>query len=182
MYANLQKKILRQNTASMQSQQGNILITSLLVLLVLNLLAVGIMQVSLRMSKSATFKTIDSEVFQVADSCNDDVISWLQSQTAMPVTLPNFSTPNLNFMLTGDETKEMKNILSGYNYSCSLTPLLVQSSDSSTTPNIGEAVGGNDGYGATGDLSQRTYYKVTSTGGGPRNSVKIINTIISAEY
>jgi hypothetical protein len=165
-----------------KNQQGNILITALLVLLVINLLAIGVMQVALRMSKSATFKTIDSEVFHVTDSCNDDVINWLKAQTTAPTTLPNFTTANLNYMLTGSETTEMLNKLSGYNYGCTLTVLSSQSSDTSTTANTGEEVGSSSGYGSAGDLSQKTYYKVTSTGGGPKNSVKIINTIISAEY
>lgn len=164
------------------NQDGNILITALLMLLVMNLLAIGIMQVSMRISKSANFETIDSEVFQVTDSCVEDVVAWLKTQTATPTILPSIAISNLNFMLTGSETQLMRNNLTGYTYGCTLAPYASGSSDSSLSANTGEEVGGNDGYGSTGDLSQKTYYKVTSTGGGPKNAVKVIYTIVSAEY
>ena len=166
----------------MHRQQGNILVSTLLILIVLNLLAIGIMQVSLRTSSSATFKTVNSEVLQVTDSCSTDAIIWLKSQTITPTTLPVFSSANLNFMFSGTETQSMLNKLSGYSYTCTLTALSGATADGSKSSGIGEEVGGSAGYGSSGNLSPKNYYKITATGGGPKNSAKTVNTIISVEF
>ncbi|MBI1326676.1 MAG: hypothetical protein GC136_03435 [Alphaproteobacteria bacterium] len=172
----------RHCTGSHTEEKGSILVSTLLILVVLNLLAIGLLQTSSRESKMAGFKTIDSAVLHAADSCVMDTVNWLGAMSSPPAVLPNvISYASLDHMYTGDETQEELNKLSGYSYDCTTTALAVKSV-SGQSLGIGTEIGENSAYGSAGDLSPRYYYEVVSSAQGPQNSSNRILATVSAEY
>ena len=103
------------------SEKGNILLSSLLILISINLLGAGLMQSSTRELTTATFKSVDSEVFQITETCTHDVISFFEALTATPTTVDTIATSDLSAMMTGSETNIESNKLTGYSYGCSTT-------------------------------------------------------------
>jgi Tfp pilus assembly protein PilX len=163
-------------------QEGSILITTLLILVVLNLMAVGLMQTSVKESKLATYEVIDSGVFHLTNSCIHDTIKWLTTQSSPPTTTPYVITEeNLSHMYTGNETQTELTKLSGYSYSCTTTDITVVSVPGDDI-GTGDEIGESGGYGAAGDLSPRYYYQVVSNALGPQNSTNTIFAIVSAEF
>lgn len=173
------------NTANIRhevSQRGSILISTLLVLMVVNLLAIGLMQTSAKETRLSMFKTIDSSVFHIADSCVQDSIKWLSDQTTPPNTLPNVITEtNLDHMLTGTESSSVLGKLTGYSYNCTTSDIITLSV-SGDDMGIGDEIGETAGYGAAGDLSPRYYYGINSSAQGPQNSTNTIVATVSVEY
>ncbi|MCB2081030.1 MAG: pilus assembly PilX N-terminal domain-containing protein, partial [Rickettsiales bacterium] len=91
-------------------ERGNILLTALLILVVMNLLGVGLVEASIRESRSATYRGVDTGVFHATESCTREAISWLESQTRPPENVPyTITAANLDFMLNGDESQQMLN-------------------------------------------------------------------------
>lgn len=163
-----------------QSQKGNILVASLLILLTMCLLGAGLMQSSAREYNVSSLKTIDSEVFHITETCSHDVMHSFESLTAKPTSVDDVTVQNLDSMLTGDETQKEQNKLAGYSYNCVTTYLLTKNSTSSATS--GEQIGNSGGeYGGTGTVP-KDYYQIVSTGSGPKSASKMVTTIISVEY
>jgi Tfp pilus assembly protein PilX len=163
-------------------ERGNILFTSILLLLVMNLLGVALVQMSTKEFNQADFKNIDSNVFYLAESCNQDAISWIKSNTTPPNSLPyTITKQNLEHLFTGDETQATENKLSNYSYNCTISEVTAASvlGDSIGT---GESVGMETSYGTSGDLTPTYYYQITANGVGPRNSTKTVYTLLSAEF
>jgi hypothetical protein len=162
-------------------QKGNILVSSLLILVTMNLLGAGLLQTSTKEATTASFKTVNAQVFQITDSCTHDVMTWFETLSATPTTLTPITASNLNFMLTGSETTKQRNKLTGYSYGCTITYLTSKSVSSGS--GVGTEVGSTGSeYGGTGGQTLKDYYKIVSTGAGPNNSVKVVNTIISVSY
>jgi Tfp pilus assembly protein PilX len=167
--------------ANQSSQKGNILLSSLLILVAMNLLGAGLMQSATRELNTATFKSIDSEVFQITETCAHDVITYFESQTGTPSSVDDISESDISLMMTGSETTTETNKLTGYSYGCSTTYITSKNVESGV--GTGGEIGGSGGeYGGSGSLALKDYYQVTSTGSGPDNAQKVINTIISVEY
>lgn len=163
-------------------ENGNILATTLLVMLAMNLLAVTLVQTSMREFKTADYKQVDSTNFYLAESCIKDSISWFKSQDLPPTNLPyTITRANLSHLYLGDETQRMLNQLSKHSYNCSSTNLSVKSVEASTT-GTGENVGAKDSYGISGDLRPSYFYQIESNGVGPSSSSKKIFTIVSVQY
>ena len=163
-------------------EDGNILFTSLLVLLIMNLLGLGLVQGSVREAGFASFKTIDSEVFHFTESCSQDVVVWFEGQTATPSSLPDFTQANLNFLMSGNETDEMLNKLNNYSYNCNVNYLITKTDDSNGAT-VGEEIGNMGGeYSSDAALTPKDYYQITAIGAGPSNATKTTNTVISVEY
>ncbi len=163
-----------------QSQKGNILVASLLILVTMCLLGAGLMQSSAREYNVASLKSIDSEVFHITDTCAHDVMLSFESLTVKPTTVDDVSQQNLDFMLSGDETQKELNKLDGYSYSCVTTYI---TSKNGTSSNVsGEQIGNSGGEYGGGGTVPKDYYQIVSTGSGPKNASKVVNTIISVEY
>lgn len=165
-------------------QRGSTLFTTLLILVVMNLLGVGLMQTAAKESKLSMFKVIDSNVFHITDSCVQDTMKWLGDLTTPvdPATLPYVITEaDLTHMFDGNETASETNRLNGYSYTCSTNEIAVISVTGDTSGQ-GEEIGENSGYGAAGDLTPRYFYEVISNGSGPQNSANTIIATVSAEY
>ena len=163
------------------SQKGNILLSSMFILIAMNLLGAGLMQSSTRELTTATFKSVDSEVFQITETCRHDVITFFEGQTGTPSSISDITNSNLSAMMTGSETTTETNKLTGYSYGCSTT-YITSKNVSSGTGTGGEVGSAGGEYGGAGALSLKDYYQVISTGSGPDNAQKVINTIISVEY
>ncbi|MCE3232250.1 MAG: hypothetical protein K0R98_507 [Rickettsiaceae bacterium] len=162
-------------------QRGNLLVTTLLILVIMNILGAGLLSTSTKEYSTATYKIVDSQVLQITNSCTHDVMTWFEGLTAKPTTLTPVSVSSLNFMYTGTETQKQLNKLSGYSYSCTIT--YINSKIVSVGTGIGSEVGSTGGsYGGTGGTTLKDYYLITSTGAGPNNSTKVVYTIISVSY
>lgn len=165
-----------------KSEDGSVLVTTLLILLVVNLLVIGLMQTSVRESRLATFKTLDSEVFHITDSCVQDTMKWFGDLSAPTSDLPHEIAANdLTHMFIGDETDDEILRLSNFSYGCNTDIITVQSVAGDSTGE-GDEIGEGAGYGETGDLSPRYFYSVESSGFGPQNSNSSIVATISVEY
>ena len=162
-------------------QRGNILVASLLVLVSMNMLGAGLMQTAVKESSMATYKVVDSEVFHITDSCTYDVVKWFEEQTGTPVSVEDVETNDLSFMHTGYETTKELNKLDGYSYNC-ITSFITSKYVSAGTGQGGEVSATGGDYGGTGGTILKDFYQITATGSGPKNSSKIINTIISVAY
>ena len=167
-------------------QKGSVLVTALLLLVVMTLLGASLMQISVLESKVATYKTINSEVFHVTESCTRDVMTWLADQSTPQSTVPDVTQSSLSHLYTTAETTQPENFdylskLEGYSYNCSTTYLLKKSV---TGDSVGQGtdVSLGTGYGISEDSTPRYYYQVDSTGSGPQSATKQITTIVSVEY
>lgn len=162
-------------------QKGNILVSSMLILVTMNLMGVGLIYKSAKEANIANYKTIDSKVFQATESCVHDVITYFEGQSATPATVDDITVSSLDFMLTGSESTEELNKLDGYSYGCTIT--FITSKSVSAGTGIGGSVDSSGSeYGGTGGTVLKDYYQVVSTGTGPNNSQKVLNSIISVEY
>ncbi len=164
-----------------KNEQGNILLSSLLIMLAMNLLGITLMQTSVREFSSANYKTIDSTNFYLAETCLQDSITFLRSQDKPPSTIPDISKTNLSHLYSGTEDQTALNQLGKYSYNCTTSEIVVKSVQASET-GYGENIGTGDEYGVSGDLTPRYYYNVDSNGVGPGGSQKRIISIVSAEY
>ena len=174
-------KIVSKNMAR-ENQKGSVLFTTILILFVVNLLVIGLLQTSARESRLASFKTVDSEVFHITDSCVNDSMRWLGDLTSPPSNIPYTITENnLSHMYTGTEGSDVLTKLSNYSYSCTTTDIAVKAVSGDSTGS-GDEIGESSGYGAAGDLSPRYYYQVVSTGLGPQNSTNTITATVSLEF
>ncbi len=166
---------------NIKNEQGNILVSTVLILVVMSLLGTGLMKTSARDMVVAAFKTIESTVFHITESCSEEVVDWFEVQKGTPSSVPNMSQSNLDFLLTGTETTEEANKLAGYSYSCTTTYITSQTETSNTTS--GGEIGNSGGeYGGSGTTALKDYYQIVAIGAGPKNSSKTINTIVSVEY
>lgn len=173
---------MREEYTTRQYERGNILISALLILLVMNLLGIGLVQASIRESRTATYETIDDSVFHVTETCTRDGIDWLEGQTRPPENVPFvINQDDLDFMLVGDETQQILNKLSGYSYGCTVSYLLSKSESASDT-SAGQEVGVSDSYGSAGDTSPKYYYQIDATGQGPQNAQKRIIAVVSVQF
>ncbi len=168
--------------SSLPYEKGNILVTSLLILLVMNLLGIGIVNLSTKEWTMATYKTIDAEVFHMTESCAHDVKTWFGTQTSKPVTIADFTGTSASLLTSAQSSNnDIANKLSGYSYNCNVEYLVSKQSVSGHTS--GGEIGNSGGsYSMGGNQVVKDYYQITSTGSGPKNSSKVINTIISVEY
>jgi len=152
-------------------ESGNILVTSILILLIMTLLGAGLANIATREWTTATYKIIDSEVHHMTESCSHDVILWFGTQTVTPSSVA----------LTQGNPSSTASKLDGFSYSCTTTYMISKLATSSKP--AGTAVGNSGGaYGIAGNQVIKDYYQIASTGAGPKNSSKVINTIISVEY
>jgi hypothetical protein len=163
-------------------QKGNLLVACLLLLVAMNLLGAGLMHTSTREYTVATYKAVDSQVFQITDSCKNDVITYFEGLSSRPATVDPITVSDLSYMLTGNETQKQQNKLSGYSYGCTVDYKTSKTSATSGT-GAGSEIGGAGGaYGATAGTITEDYYQVTSTGLGPNSSTRTVYTIISVSY
>ena len=187
------KEFLNPKPPTLNTENGNILVTSLLILLVMNLLGIGLANLATKEWNMANYKTIDSEVFNKAEGCSQDVITWFGTLTAKPAaaTIPfinsNYITTANGVALTSELTanqignSDISHKLANYSYNCNVTYLTSKQATSSIKS--GGEVGNSGGsYNPSGDQVQKDYYQIISTGSGPKNASKVINTIISVEY
>jgi Tfp pilus assembly protein PilX len=164
-----------------RSEEGNILISALIILLVMNVLGLGLINASVKDINVATFKIIDAEVFHAAESCTQDMLNYIEQQTSTPNTPYVITENDLTHMYRGAETGAVTNKLTGYSYTCTLTDITrktVTASDSGA----GKALGDGDGYSSNKDLEPKYYYQIVSQASGPRNTSKTVNTIVSVEF
>ncbi len=169
-------------TALENYEQGNILVTSLLILLVMNLLGIGLANLATKEWSMASYKTIDAEVFNTTDLCSQDATIWFATQTGTPASINNF-TGSASAALTSSQSNDtdIAHKLTGYSYNCSVTYITSKEATSSLT--TGAEIGNSGGsYNSSGTQVMKDYYQIVSTGSGPKNSSKVINTIISVEY
>jgi Tfp pilus assembly protein PilX len=163
-------------------EKGNILATTLLVMLAMNLLAVTLVQTSLREFKTADYKQTDSTNFYLAESCINDSVAWFKTLDNPPTDLPYIITKNnISHLYVGDETQQMINQLSKYSYNCTTSSLTVKSVEGTST-GTGENVSSKDSYGLSGNLRPTYYYQITSNGVGPSATNKKLITIVSVKY
>ena len=163
-------------------EKGNILVTALLILLVMNLLGIGIASLATKEWSVANYKSIDSEVFHTAEGCPKDVIIWFGTQTSTPSTIANFSATTTSLLTASQSANsDINHKLTGYSYNCSVTYITRKETTSSRTS--GAEIGNSGGsYNLSGNQVLKDYYQITSTGSGPKNSSKVTNTVISVEY
>lgn len=162
-------------------QEGNILISSLLILVTMNLMGAGLIQKSAREVNVANYKSVDAKVFHATESCVHDVITYFEGLTSTPTTVSDITVSSLDFMNTGSETTAELNKLNGYSYGCTTT-FIVSKSVSAGTGVGGSVDSSGSEYGGTGGEIIKDYYQVVSTGAGPNNSIKVVNTIVSVTY
>lgn len=163
-------------------ERGNILATTLLVMLAMNLLAVTLVQTSMREFKTADYKQTDSTNFYLAQSCMNDSVTWFKSLNAPPTNLPyTITKANISHMYVGDETQQMLNQLGKYSYNCTTTSLTVKSVEGSTA-GTGENISTKDSYGLSGNLRPTYYYQIESNGVGPSSTARKLITIVSVQY
>lgn len=164
-----------------RDQKGNILLSSLLILVAMNMLGAGILQNASKESTLATFKTVDSEVHHVTESCTQDVITYFEGLTQTPSTVAVISQDDLDFLMTGTESTRQQNKLSGYSYTCTTTYITTKSVSAGT--GTGSEIGSTGSeYGGTGGTVIKDYYQIVATGQGPSSSRKVLNTLISVSY
>lgn len=164
-------------------EKGNILISALLVLVLMNFLGIGLVNSSVREATVATYKAIDSEVFHITESCTHDVITWFEGQTGTPASVDDITVTSLSSIASGSESSAQLAKLTGYSYGCSTTYITSKNvSVASAGASQGGEIGNSGGdYGGSGTIL-KDYYQVVSTGTGPKNASKTINTIISVSY
>lgn len=158
------------------------MVTSLLVMLAMNFLAIGLVQTSVRETNVANFKESESSSFYLAESCLDETENWFTSLDRPPTNLPYTITKNnISHLYSGSESSASLGRLSKYSYNCTTTSLTVKSVDADST-NAGENIAAGDGYGLSGDLRPKYYYQISSNATGPNNTQKRITNIVSVEY
>jgi len=163
-------------------EQGNILFSALLILLVMNLLAIGLVQASMKESKIATYKSVNSSVFHVTESCIRDAVKWLSATTRPTDLTPHtISQPTLDHWLVGGESSDVVTRMNGYSYSCTITELISKSMPG-TSEGTGEVIGDNAGYGTGSDMSPKYFYQVDASGIGPDGATKQIISLVSVTY
>lgn len=174
---NFKIQAIRNNSATFEKQRGNILVASLLMLLVMNLLGIGLSNLSLKEWNLASYKNMDAQTYNMSSSCASNVITWFETQTSKPQNVPESSgTSSSN---TGSTS--VNNKLNGYSYSCTTSYITTRQDRSRISS--GSEIGNSDGkYGGTGTQVPKDFYKIVSTGAGPKNSNRVTNTIISVEY
>lgn len=166
-------------------ENGNILVSTLLVMLAMNLLAITLVQTSMRQFKIADFKTTDSTNFYLAETCIDSMVTYLRGLNVAPIdndadkTTPfyNITQNDISNLYDGTETQEMKNRLAKFSYNCTLTDNIKIATEGTYT-GTGEDVGSTDTYG-NGSTKQTSYYTVESFGKGPSSSTKKLIAIVS---
>ncbi|MDB2415517.1 hypothetical protein N9W34_07070, partial [Rickettsiales bacterium] len=134
------------------SERGNILISAMLVLVAINLMGIGLLNISLKESVVATHKAINSEVFQVTESCTRDAITWLESQTSPPTSLLPYTIDTVSLSdYTENDSVQIQTKLSTYSYTCVITDMGIATSTGSVS-GVGTGIGVSSGYGiAAGD-------------------------------
>jgi Tfp pilus assembly protein PilX len=158
--------------------KGNILASTLLVMLAMNLLGVALVQTSMREFKVADFNQIESNTLYLAESCVNSSVAWFKTFDTAPTTLPyTITRANISNLYSGTETTQMLNYLSKYSYNCTTTSLTVKSVEASSV-GMGESVDSSDAYGLSGDLAPKYYYQIESNGIGPNNSAKKIYYLV----
>lgn len=165
-----------------KKEDGNILFTSLLLLLAMNFLALALVQTAQREYQTADFKTIDSSTFNLAESCVQDVVRWLKGHNRAPTALPHTITRNdISHLYRTGESQDNRNRLTGYAYNCATSQITVRSVTGGTLGQ-GENIGNNTGYGAGGDLRPHYYYEIEANSTGPKNSSRRIITTVAVQY
>lgn len=182
LFQKLISKNLIINNYQTTQQRGNILVTSILILLVMNLLGIGIANLATKQWSVSNYKSIDSGVFQTTDICSQDVKLWFETQTATPSTINDFSGSNSTaYSYVQGHTSDISNKLSGYSYSCDVA--YINSKEAASSITSGTEIGNSGGsYGNSGNTVIKDYYEITSTGSGPKSASKTTHTIISVEY
>ncbi len=161
-------------------QNGNILITTLLMLVAMGLLGVGILQLAVRQSSLSANKTIDSQLLNITDSCAYTVMDWLGQQLRTPSNIPDLSIANLDNLIIASNNSTAQSKLSAYSYTCHATYI---TSNNQATNQVGEELGNRGGqYNSTLNTLPTDYFMVTAVGTGSQNSTRTINTIISTQY
>jgi len=151
-------------------------------MLAMNLLVIGLMQISLKNNKQANFKTIESTNYNITDSCAEEAVDWLKSQSKPPSNLPyTIQKSNLEHLYSGAEDSETLNLLSKYSYNCVITFLTIKSVDGKTIGTGNNVVIG-DSYGTSGDLNPNYYYQISATANHGNNYSKKTTTIVSVEF
>lgn len=164
------------------AEKGNILVTALLILIVMNLLGMGLANIATKEWGMANYKSVDGGVFSMTQSCSQDVIAWFKTQTSTPSSIATF-TGTSSSLLTQSQSSNtsISKKTTGYSYSCSVTYITSKTATSSNTSGL--EVGNSGGsYNESGNNVNKDYYQITSTGSGPKNSTKTIKSIISVEY
>lgn len=178
----MQKRIVNIFIKNKTAENGNILFTSILIMLAMNFLAVALMQTAQKDYQIADFKTIDSSNLYLAESCTNDAVTWLKTNNRPPTSLPYTITKNdLSHLYDANESNDNKAKLSGYSYNCTVNQITVISEEGGTNGQ-GENVGSNTGYGVSGNLSPDYYYEITSNANGPKNSSKTVITTVAVQY
>ncbi|MDX1949086.1 MAG: pilus assembly PilX N-terminal domain-containing protein [Rickettsiales bacterium] len=173
----MKTKLLNKN-----SESGNILVASLLLMLAMNFLAITLVQSSVRENNIANFKEAESSSFYLAESCVDEVVTWFKGFTRPPTAIPYVITKaNISHLYSGSESTSSLGRLAKYSYNCSTTALTIKST-SADRQNIGEDISSSDGYGLSGDLRPKYFYQVSATAYGPNNTEKKLRNILSVEY
>ncbi len=166
----------------MNGERGNILFTSLLMMMAMNLLAITLVQKSVKEASVATYSEAESTGFYLSETCIDEMISWYKNLDRPPTTLPyTISRSTIEHLYSGGESSASMGRLNKYSYNCTATSLSVKSVEAKKK-NGGEDVSVSDGYGASGDLRPDYYYQISSTANGPSNTQKRIFSIVSVEY
>lgn len=177
------------NLKANKSETGNILVTSLLILLVMNLLGIGLANLSTKEWSMANYKTIDAEVFHTADAgCTDRVKTFFSTKYSTPtdaeileLSQEPAGTTIENLSQSQTSNSDIAHKLANYSYTCNVTWKATKESTSSHTS--GGEIGNSGGsYNSNGNQVIKDYYTVVSTGSGPKSSSKVINKIISVEY
>lgn len=166
----------------MNGERGNILFTSLLMMMAMNLLAITLVQKSVKESNVATYNEAESTGFYLSESCIDEMVSWFESLDRPPTALPHTITKNnISHLYSGSESQSSLGRLNKYSYNCNATSIIIKSTEAKKT-NTAENIAVSDGYGASGDLRPEYYYQINSTASGPDNTQKRIFSIVSVEY
>lgn len=170
------------NVKRVNSESGNILVTSLLIMLAMNFLAMGLMQSSVRESNMANYQEAESSSFYLAESCIDETVVWFSALDRPPTALPYAITKNnINQLYSGSESSAALGRLAKYSYNCSTNSLTIKSTEADSD-NKGENIALADGYGISGDLRPKYYYQTATTANGPNNTQKRLTNIVSVEY
>ena len=140
-------------TPSRQAQAGNVLVVSLLLLLTLTLMGVGLVYVANSQINLVATQATRTMSLSNAESCVDEVRTWLEAQvaTGLPTTLRSFS--NLPLIQSGDPAATQAKMQAA-GYSCTLEPL--GGSGAAGASGVGAEVGESGVYGSSG--AAKTYY------------------------
>ncbi len=169
-------------SGSRKYESGNILFTSLLMMLAMNLLAITLVQKSVKEASVATYNESESTGFYLSESCIDEMVNWYKDQDRPPSVLPYTITKNnISHLYSGNESDSSLGRLNKYSYNCTTSSITVKSVEANKI-NVSEDISTSDGYGASGDLRPEYFYQITSTANGPDNTQKRIFSIVSVEY